>query len=491
MANPKRAVKIRPLDRTQHFMETTNLESMVAMDDPVRAIWAFVECLDLSAYYIKIKSKVGEAGSPCYDPKVQVALWIYAYSQGISSAHEVTKLCEEVRSWRWLCGDNPINYHTLSDFRVKHKQELDELFTNSLGVLSTEGLITLERITQDGTKIRANAGIDTFRTEERLKKHLEIAKERVELLSNPEVEPTTIRRQKAKTRAAVERSRKLKQALEEYKHLKKKKGTKKEVRVSTTDPESRVMKQSNGGYNPSYNAQIAVDTANKIVIGKHTTSNSEDSAELKPMLDKVKKDIGRYPKQVIADGGYNTYPNIAMTARKDIDLIAGDRGENNVSKRQYQKRGITREFQSEAFKYNKEAEKMTCPEGKVLKSDGIEKLPGRTNFRYRASAQDCSKCPSKSKCCPTAIEKGRSVMRKEYHKEVIVFQEKMRTETAKAIYKKRGENAEFVNSCLKERFKLRQFRLRGVSKADIEVTFAVLAYNIMRWFRLRWYPALT
>lgn len=241
-------LRMRPVERTQYFMDTVSLEDMAAEDDAVRAIWAFVERLDLSSYYDKIKSKVNEAGSPAYNPKVLLAMWIYAYSQGISSAREVEKLSQEMKTWRWLCGDKPINYHTLSDFRVGHKKELDELFTNSLGILSAEGLITLERITQDGTKIRANAGIDTFRGEEKLRAHLKAAQEQVELLSNPETEPVTKRISKARERAAVERRRKLEQAVEEYKKIEQDKKKKKDIRVSTTDPESRVMKQSNGGY---------------------------------------------------------------------------------------------------------------------------------------------------------------------------------------------------------------------------------------------------
>ncbi|MFH1245398.1 MAG: IS1182 family transposase [Candidatus Omnitrophota bacterium] len=483
-------LRMRPVERKQYFMETISLEDMAAEDDTVRAIWAFVERLDLTAYYNKIKSKVNEAGSPAYNPKVLLAMWIYAYSQGISSAREVEKLSREVRNWRWLCGDQPINYHTLSDFRIGHKEELDELFTNSLGVLSAEGLVTLERVTQDGTKIRANAGIDTFRGEEKLKAHLKTAREQVELLSNPESEPVTKRINKAKERAVVERCSKLEQAVQEYEKLKADKKKKENIRVSTTDPESRVMKQSNGGYNPSYNAQIAVDTANKIIVGKHASSNCEDTQELKPMVESINKELGKYPKQVITDGGYNTYPNIKMAAEKDIDLISAERGNNNVSGQQYQKRGVTKEFESEVFKYDEDLRGMICPEGKTLKFDGKEELPGRTNFKYRAKAEDCNKCSSKSKCCPEATKKGRSVIRKEYQEDIIEFQEKMRTEEAKSICKKRGENAEFVNACIKERFKLRQFRLRGLSKVDIEVTFAALAYNIMRWFRLRWYPAL-
>jgi IS5 family transposase len=379
----------------------------------------------------------------------------------------------------------------LSDFRVGNKEELDELFTNSLGVLSAEGLITLERITQDGTKIRANAGIDTFRTEERLKAHLKVAKEQVELLSNPASEPTTKGIVKARERAIVERCQKLEQAIQEYEELRQNAKKTQKIRVSTTDPESRIMKQSNGGYNPSYNAQIAVDTANKIIVGKHTTSNCEDTKELKPMIEGIKERLGEYPAQVIADGGYNTYPNITMAAQMNMDLISGERGNNNVSGQQYQKRGVTKEFESDAFKYNEDSKSMICPEGKILKFDGKEELPGRTNFKYRARAEDCSKCPSKPKCCPETTKKGRSVIRKEYNKDVVEFQEKMRTEEAKLIYKKRGENAEFVNACIKERFKLRQFCLRGIRKVDIELTLAALAYNIMTWFRLRWCPALT
>ncbi len=483
-------LKMRPVERKQYFMETTNLEDMVAEDDVVRAIWAFVERLDLSAYYNKIKSKINQAGSPAHNPKVLLAIWIYAYSQGISSAREVEKLSQEMKTWRWLCGNQPINYHTLSDFRVGHKEELDELFTNSLGVLSAEGLITLERITQDGTKIRANAGIDTFRGEEKLKAHLKAAREQVELLSNPESEPVTKRISKARERAVVERCQKLEQAVQEYDKLQQKKKNKEKIRVSTTDPQSRVMKQSNGGYNPSYNAQIAVDASNKIIVGKHTTTNCEDTKEFQPMIEAINERLGKYPAQVITDGGYNTYPNITMAAEKDIDLIAAERGNNNLSGRQYQKRGVTKEFESEAFKYDEDSKSMICPEGKTLKFDSQEVLPGRTNFKYRAKAEDCSRCPSKPRCCPEASRKGRSVLRKEYNEDVIEFKEKMQTEEAKLIYKKRGENAEFANACIKERFKLRQFCLRGLFKVDIEVTFAALAYNIMRWFRLRWCPAL-
>ena len=485
-------VKIKSINRKQIYMQIIDLEASIPLDHPVRAMWEFVEGLDLTPLYMKIQSKIGEAGCSAHDPKIIIAIWLYAYSDGINSAREVELLCsnssEGKKSYQWLCGGHPINHHTLSDFRVKYKEELDKLFTQISGVLSHEGLITLKRITQDGTKIRANAGSSTFRREESLKKHLNLAKEQVELLSDPNGEPTSIRKNKAQLRGAKEKSARLEKAMEEYKKLEKKNKKKggKETRVSTTDPESRIMKQSNGGYNPSYNVQIAVDAENTIVVGKETTNDASDYNELEPMLEQIKQRVGESPNQVIVDGGYNSYSNIVNTAEKGIDLIAGKKGDNKVGKKQYEKRGVAEGFHAEDFIYDEKKNVMTCPGGKTLDLNSTEKLTGITNYKYRAKAKDCHECKYKSSCCPQAKLKGRSVIRKEYDEAVIEFEEKMKTEKAKEIYKKRGEYSEFVNAWIKEKFRIRQFRLRGLSKVNAEITLALLAYNIMQWYRLIW-----
>ena len=299
-----------------------------------------------------------------------------------------------------------------------------------------------------------------------------------------------LRKREAQKRAAKERAEKLDEALKEYKEISENGGRRKEIRVSTTDPESRIMKQANGGFNPSYNAQIAVDRENKIIIDKYATKKQADTGEFEPMMESIKNRMGEVPGQVIADGGYNTYENIVTAAGEGIDLIAGDRGNNKRSELEYERRGITEEYKSEAFKYDGKANAMICPRGKILKYNGKENLTGLTNYMYRADIRECKECPSKKNCCPKSETNGRQVVRKEYEQAVIDFQEKMKTEEAKSTYKKRGADAEFVNAWLKDKFKLRQFRLRGLCKVNIELALAALAYNVMQWFRLRWLPSL-
>ena len=172
--------RLKPINRQQLVMRPMDVEQLVAEDHEVRAIWEFVGRLDLSRYYEGIEVVEGEAGRSALDPRLLISLWIYAYSKGVSAVREISRLSEYDPAYQWLTGMESINYHTLSDFRIKHKEALDELFTQVLGLLSVEGLLSLERVMHDGVKVKACASGDTFRREERIRVHLELAREQVE-----------------------------------------------------------------------------------------------------------------------------------------------------------------------------------------------------------------------------------------------------------------------------------------------------------------------
>jgi transposase len=142
---------IRPINRQQLSWRA------VDVDHRARAIWTLVGRLNLKRFYETIESSSEEGGRPAIDPQLLISLWVYAYSEGIGSAREVARRCEFDPAFQWLTGLEEVNYHTLADFRVEKQQELDELFTQVLAALSKEGLITLEQVMQDGTKIRALA----------------------------------------------------------------------------------------------------------------------------------------------------------------------------------------------------------------------------------------------------------------------------------------------------------------------------------------------
>ena len=165
-----------------------DVERLIELEHAARAIWELSGRLKLDGFYAPIEAVEGSAGRTPWDPRLLVSLWIYAYSRGISSAREIARRCSYEPAFQWLCGLEEINHHTLSDFRVDHDASLRELFVQVLGVLSSEGLVSLERVMHDGTRIKAYAGADSFRREERLKEHLEAARKQVEAMGDPREE---------------------------------------------------------------------------------------------------------------------------------------------------------------------------------------------------------------------------------------------------------------------------------------------------------------
>src|SRR3974390_2239794 len=242
--NPARP-RVRAINRSQLSWQMLDVERLIEEDHPARAIWELSGRLKLDGFYAPIEAVEGSAGRTPWDPRLLVSLWIYAYSRGMSSAREIARRCTYEPAFQWLCGLGEINHHTLSDFRVNHDAGLRELFVQVLGVLSSEGLVSLERVMHDGTRIKACAGADSFRREERLKEHLEAARKQVEAMGDPrEEEPT--RKRAAQERALRERQQRLEQALEEVQKVRqvKRAPDKEQARASQSDPQARVMKQS-------------------------------------------------------------------------------------------------------------------------------------------------------------------------------------------------------------------------------------------------------
>lgn len=482
--------RIKPINREQTLLRVVDVEKLVSEYHEVRAIWEFVGRLDLSKFYDDIEVVEGEAGRSAFDPQLKISLWIYSYSKGISSGREISRLCEYDPAYQWLTGMEIINHHTLSDFRIKHKEALDELFIQVLGLLSAEGLITLERVMHDGTKIKAYASSDRFRREDRIREHLEIAREQVKLMEESNEEETSARVSIARKRVLNERTQRLESALQEMEKIqatKSKAEDKKGVRVSESDPDARIMKQSDGGYAPSYNVQISTDSNEKIIVGVGVSQSGSDYGELKGAVDRIEKNMECSPKQVVVDGGFVSKENIIAMNEREVDLIGGLEDGDSRSAGQLNKRGIDPLFWPDKFCYDVDTNTYTCPAGKVLKYEGKEERIGRTNYKYRACTSDCERCNFREKCCGSDNNvKGRAIIRGVNVREVTEFIAKMETEEAKAIYKQRGAVAEFPNAWIKDKIKLRQFRLRGLLKVGMETVWVCLAYNIQQWIRLCW-----
>lgn len=481
-------VRLKVVDRRQLLLRTVDVEQLIREDHPARAIWDFVGQLDLTRYTEQVRSIAGAAGRPAFDPHLMVSLWVYSYSQGVSSARAIERLCEHDPAYQWLTGMESIGAHTLSDFRVAHADALRELFVQTLGLLSAEGLITLERVMQDGTRIRASAASSGFHRKPRIEAYLEQAREAVEALDAQSEEECSRQVKGARERAKRERRERLESALKQFDKLKAAKS--RVDRVSTSDPDARVMKQPEGGAAPSYNVQISTDAAHSLIVGIEVTQAGSDYQQLTPAVERLEKTLQRVPGQVVVDGGYISGENVVKMANRGIDLIGPESRSNAAEtnrQKSYQYRGVISAFEASSFLYDEVSNTYVCPQGKRLRYDSEDERDGTISYRYKASPKDCNECPVKDLCCPRTWG-GRSITRRELMPEIAAFRQKMQTDEAKAIYRTRSQVAEFPNLWIKAKLGVRQFRVRGVAKVRSESLWTALTYDIQQWIRLRWKP---
>lgn len=459
------------------------------------AIWELTSRLDLTDFYATIETQEGAAGREAIDPRLLISLWVYAYSQGVSSAREVSRLMEYHPGFQWLSGMRVVNHHTLSDFRIRHAKALDGLFTQVLGILSAEGLVTLERVMHDGTKIKANAGSDSFRREDRLKEHLRLAQEQVAAMGDPNhAADVTPRVQAARERAARERQKRLDQALVELEKIRQQPHSDKdpeEARASTSDPEARIMKLGGtAGYGPAYNVQLSTDSKAGAVVDVAVSQSPADAEQLPSAADRLQERLGKKPDQMVADAEFTTNKTVLEMQERGVDFVGSVRpSSSGGTVKSLARQGIDPAFAPEVFKYDPATNTLRCPGGKTLHRERIHQRPFQLETAYCADANDCAACPFRMKCCPQSP--ARRIWRIGPIPVIAAFRERMKTEAACSIYKQRGGIAEFTNAWIKDKLRLRQFRLRGRFKVRLEALWASLTLNIQLWIRRLWRPIWT
>jgi transposase len=469
MTEPTKAL-VRKVNRAQMFWRSVDVEKLVAEDHAARAIWEFVGRLDLSGYYQAIESSAEVGGRPAFDPQLLISLWVYAYSLGIGSAREIARRCEWDPGFQWLTGGEVVNYHTLAEVRVEWAAQLEETFTQVLGLLSAEGLIQLEQVMQDGTKIRALASGKSFRREREVRRHLERVREYVREVGSAEAEGENARTRAARQRAERERGERWQRAVAELHRLQ---ASKSDAKVSLSDPEARFMKQPDGGFAPSYNVQISADAAHGAIVGVEVVQDHNDRHQLVPALERMQQQMGRQPQHMTADGEYTTRANLEALQQRGVDFIGSLREKPTPEEHPWG---------ASAFVYDPQPDRYVCPQGKLLRPEGWQTRGGVRYHRYRARRRDCESCPLKAACCPG--HHSRNLLRSEPSPAVEAFRQKMSTAEAKALYRKRGPVVEFCHAWIKCKLGLRQFHVRGLVKVKAEMLWAALTYNIQLRLRL-------
>jgi transposase len=347
-------VRLRRPQRQQMMLQSQCLDDLVEKDHPARMVVAVVEGLEVKEFCEPIKARDGVVGRDATDPRLLISLWLYACIRGLGSARELARRCLESTPFLWLCGGVSVNHRLLSDFRTDHGKALDNLFTQVIASLVDKGLVKVSRISQDGVRVRVGAGASSFRREERLQQLLGEAKQHVEELgkrveATEEVTPEKSKKMKAEKRRAEEKKKRLEQAIGQLPELKKRQeeaakragqgkcGDKirnKELRVSTTDAEARVLKMPNGGFNAAVNVQVATDTESRAIVGIEVSNEGTDTAGLVvPMREQVEERTGKKVEEQLVDGGYLRMQEIEDAQQEKVKLYVPPKPAKNPGNR--------------------------------------------------------------------------------------------------------------------------------------------------------------
>jgi transposase len=419
---------MRSPDRSQVDPNPKRIDDLIAPDHPARLVWELVQGLDLTPLYAQIKAVEGHAGRPAIDPRILVALWLYATDEGVATARELHARCYDCDPYKWLRGGVDVNYHTLSDFRTQHSDWLKEQVVANIAILRAEGLASLDAVGQDGMRVRASAGNDSFQRAAPLEQLLEEAEQIWNRLQQEFEQETELspRKRAAQERAVRERIERLKQAQEEVQKVakareKRKKGDGASARASTTDPEARRMKMGDGGTRPAYNVEFSTDLDSLVIMGNDVTNAGSDSGQMEPMAEKLEAEQGPFPEdaEYYVDGG-------GFATKEDLQRMA--------------QRGVT------VFSPVKAVEK------------------------HQQQGKD-----------PYAPRRGDSP-------EVVAWRQRMGTEAGHEKYKQRAK-CEWSNAQCRNRG-LHQFVVRGLEKVKTVVLWYVLVHNLFRMVALRAQRAL-
>jgi transposase len=395
-------------------MIACSLDDLLVDDHRARIVWSVVDMLDLSRFEASIAARGSDPGRAATDPRILIALWLYASLEGVGNGRGIARLCECHDAYRWLCGGVSLNYHTINDYRVDHGEALDELFTRMIALLVKQELVDVARVAQDGVRIRANASAASFRSSSSLQRLHAEAREHLDALKQQN-DPALSAQQQAKRLAdAADRKARLDEVfrqlpLQEAAQQKAAKRSglaeKRKTRLSTSDPDARIMKMPGGDFRPAYNVQLAADVTSRAIVGVTVTHAGADAQQSAPMRGQVEKRSGQKVKEQLLDGGYAA-----------LDAI--DKAESD---------GVT----------------IYAPVNPPRKAG---------NDRYARKPTDTD--------------------------QTFAWRTRMATDEAKAIYKQRGATIETINGDLTEHRGLRRFPVRGSPKVNCVALWLALACNI-------------
>jgi len=458
--------KQMPLEPSQLMLYGQSVEDAVPKDCDVRAYRDVTEWLD----YSSLEAKSCERGCPPYPPEVMVRVLGYAYAKGIRSSRKIEQHLNYDVRFIWLAGGLKPDHNTIARFRKDNWQEFKNLFGQSARLCCEFGLVSLNVVSTDGSKIRAAASKKQMYDNDRVEREMAAVEmilqeaEQADRLEDEQDGCTTNDKLPEHLQDAKERKAKLQQIAQQL-------ATGESKRVVGSEAESRAM-ETGDGIRPAYNLQASVDADNQVIVAMDLIQAENDYGQLPSMSDELERVTGMSADTMLADGGYVDEETLRWTDSCKSNVLMP------VSRHWRESRRDANDlFANRCFITDDERDVLICPAGRELTFRGQYRT--RTGSYRHYQACNCQSCSLQSQCvgagrrsrqvCLSIVEPQRKKMR-----------EKLKSADAKKLYELRKQTVEPVFGQIKSNLGMSRFLLYGLKGAKAEAALMCMVHNMLK-----------
>ena len=453
-------------DRCQKTLFPQSIDEYIPNDAPVRAYDVIIGSLDFDVLGIEVDRR--KVGCPQYDPRAMLKLLVYGYSYGVRSSRKLERETNYNLSFIWLTGGLKPDHKTIAEFRRRNKSALKKVLKQCARLCIDLGLIEGNTLFVDGSKVRANASINSSWTRQKCLNHLKKIDERIaEILSECESvdyaergNPSMVHMKKE-----LSDSETLKSKVLDILNKLKAEGKKS---LNTTDSDCAKM-HGRGGSHAGYNIQSVVDEKHGLIVNSDVVNENNDLHQFAEQIEQAHETLGKKCRTACGDAGYADVNELEKIDSQGVKVIV-------PSAKQAEKVKRSDPFDKAHFKYDKADDCYICPEGKVL---GYSHTDAQRHRRiYRAGGPVCRECKFFKDC--TTNPRGRTINRllhEELKKKLEVQYEQPQ---CREVYKLRKQKVELPFGHIKHNLRVSGFLLRGFEGVRAEASILSSCFNIAR-----------
>lgn len=489
----------------QQLLVPIDLRSLIPEDHPCYLVSNVVDRIDFAEIDNKYRYN---AGAHAYSRKLLLRLILLSAFDGGLSGREIERRSRTDISYMYLAGMQRPDFRTINRFKVEEKELITDAFKKTILIAKEEGLVKINHISIDGTKIKAKASINNITDEEQLEILEEILNESIKLdeeedellgdesgnsipknltdkksfdevydkMNEDSYESKNSTKLKSSSKKLLKQAQKSKKdsikVLDKINTLKDELKKSNQKTISINDPETRWMLNKKSQWEFDYNLQIGVDDYKGIMLSVGISNNPTDFHELIPQLMQIEENIGELPEntQISADNGYSTDQNMQYLEDKQLDGYISTR---KLSRKLKKVNKNENPYSKDNFTFDVEKKTYICPEGQILDRKGVYENGRKTVYW----TNNCKNCLKKEEC----VGKYRYRTITDYGNPAkIRMQRKMEEEWAQEIYKKRSKTVEWPFGNIKKNMKVTEFNTIGIERTETEATLLAISHNLKR-----------